>query len=262
LRTIIKGYKIIGKDMSAVESALTMIQNKVINRTKKFYAQLLAAEIENLVDDIALGILQRPNDISIYDYAKQEVDRKVAWACANNVATPYNFSVHAAVYTYEDNTYIRLSINNDALLREIRHVPNTEDFNAMDSDAESNSKQLAVWNEISSIYSNGYRPLTRQIFPIGPINVEWERIEKYFHTREERAEVRVRHRLTSSILNLLGNNQEIPNYKLMRYLDDALEIVGTENVKAEALTMQSSIMASIINISEKDIKKIGFEEVV
>lgn len=262
MRVIIKGYKLKGKDMSAVENALQMIQNKVINRSKKFYAQLLAAEIENLVDDIALGVLQRPDKISIYDCAKQEVDRRIAWASANNVATPYNFSVHAAVYTYEDDTYIRLFINNDALLKEIRHLPNADDFNAIDSDTEANGKVLAVWNEISSIYSNGYRPLTRQLFPIGPIEVDWERIEKYFHTREERAEVRVRHRLTSTIYNLLGSNQEVPNYKMMRYLDDVFEMLGTDGVKEEALKMQSSIMASIINISEKDVKKIGFEEVV
>lgn len=251
MRYIIKGYKVKSTDLQQVEDVLAEIQKKAIMRSKHFYAELLADEIEALVDDIALGVINRPADISIYDCAKKELDRRIAWASGNNTVTPYNFAIQAAIFTCRGESYIKLNMNNEAFAKEIKTIQNAEECSVTDD----NSPNAEIWTEISQIYSENNPPMVKQLFPCGPIEVEWERIEKYFHSRDERAELRVRHKITNLLLNLFGSGQEIPNYKLLRYLDEAFMLLGTDTVKAEAERLKTSIAASIINISEKDVKR-------
>lgn len=53
---IIKGYKVKSTDLQQVENVLAEIQKKAIMRSKHFYAELLANEIEALVE-IPLNLL-------------------------------------------------------------------------------------------------------------------------------------------------------------------------------------------------------------
>lgn len=249
---IIKGFKLPSTDFNSIEAALSAIQTKAINRSKNLYACLLASEIENIVDDIALNVVKRPEDISIYKLACGELNNKIAWATANFAVTPYNFYVGAMVCVYKNETYIRINVPNEALLKEIRHIPDAEDFNVMSSDAE-NCNNANVWQEISKIYSGNNAPLARQLHPVGKIEVDWSRVEKHFHSLEERADVRVRHKLTNSLINLLSMRapDKIPANRYLYVVDEALSMLMTDSAKYEAAQLKSNIMASIVNITSE-----------
>lgn len=255
MRLIIKGFKLPSTDLQTIEKALSEVQNKAAMRSKKLYAELLAAELENLIDDISLNAIERPKDISLYEFARKELDTKIAWASANRTITPYNFTVQAAVFSFKGESYIKVDIKNERLLKEIRHISDAEDFNVEDSEYAVNSKEHQVWDEIQEIYSNGNHPLFKQLFPIGPIEVEWERIVKCFSTREERAERRVRYNLTNNIVNLIGMGQEIPNHKLLPYLDEAMLMLNSDTVKAEAARLKMNVLPCIVNITKEDVMR-------
>lgn len=255
MRILIKGFKIPTTDMQVIEDALNELQKKAINRGRSLYAKLLSVEIETVVDDISLNVIKRPDNMSIYDYAKSELDRKIAWATANNAITVYNFNVTAAVFIYQSNTYIKLGVRNKTLEKEIRHLSNAEDFNVFDSESNENKEIEAVWNEIAKIYTNGYNPLVRTLYPCGPIEAEWENIKKKFSSREERANVRVRHRITANVLNLIGMGQQIPSHKLFPYIDEALEMLSNPNVQEDCEQLKIQILPCIVNITEADVKR-------
>lgn len=261
MRLLIKGFKIPTTDMQVIEETLNTLQEKAIKRGRSLYATLFSTEIETVVDDISLNVIKRPENMSIYNYAKSELDKKIAWATANNAITAYNFAVQAAVFTYKNETYIKLNVQNDKLASEIRHLPDAEDFNVYDTETNQNKEIESVWNEIAKIYSNGHNPLVRQIYPCGPIEAEWDNIKKKFSTREERADVRVRHKITANVLNLIGMGQTIPPHRLFSYLDEALEMLSNANVQTDCEQLKFQILPCIVNITETEVKRNPTDEI-
>ena len=255
MKMIIKGFKIETCDMQAVEEILKHIQEKVEKRAKAIYAELLANEIELFVDDISLNILERPENDSIYNCSINELNKKISWATGNNAPTKYNFGVQAAIFTYKSETYIKLNIKNEALMRQIKNIPDAEDFSVMDFENKENNQRGVVWNEIGEIYCNSNNPMIKQLFPNGPIDVNWDLISTKFKSREKRAETRARYQLTSDILNLIGMKSEIPNFRLLPYLDETAEMFNCDEVKAEFEKLKKKALSVLVNITEAEVKR-------
>lgn len=250
---IVKGYQAQTTDLTAVEEALQDLQALILTQGRKLYTELLANEIEQLVDDVAFNAVQRPN-VPLYDAARQMLDQKVSNATARNYPLPYNLGIQLTVYTYKGNTYIRLNTNNEKLVKALRKAPTgLNDFSLHDDrhDNAEEKKRETVWNEIMETYQDERKPLIRQIFACEGAKPEWKNISSKFHTRNQRAETRIRHQLSNQILNALGMGQQIPPHKLMPYMDEALQYYGMDGIQADVRRMTPQTLQSIITITEE-----------
>ena len=251
---IFKGYKINGTDLRALEDALAEIKKQVEMRAKRIYNSLLANEIELLVDDIATGLVKnRPTHKSIYDVCVEELNRKISWASGNGVPTPFNFMVQAVIFTYMNDTYIKLNIANASLLKEIKKANGTTPFDYDDND--TNSSVFKTWEDIMGIYSDDNFPMMRQLYPCGPIETSWKNISAHFHSVEERQDMRIRHQLTSELMNMLGMRQQIPDTRLMPYFDEAFMMLSLPAIKEEAARRKARSASVFINITEEMVKQ-------
>ncbi len=256
MRTIIKGVKIKSCDLQTIEQILNKVQTKIEMRAKNLYASLLANVIETLVDDISFNVIKRPENESIYDCASNDLNRRISWATEKNVPTPYNFSVQAAIFTYKCETYIQFNIANEILRKELGKIPNTEDFTLYDIELNTNEERGEIWEEIRQIYAEqNLNPMVRQLFPVGPIEVEWKKVESKLHTREERAKQRAEYQLISADLNMIAMDSEIPNFKLLRYLDEVGKQLMSEEAKYEIQQIILKALPIIVNITEAEIKR-------
>lgn len=251
MSVIFKGYKIESTDLGAVETALNEIQKKVELKAKRLYGELLAKEIELFVDDIALSVLPRPTDRPIYDCCVNELNNKISWATSKNVITIYNLGVQATVFTHKGNSYIKLTIQNERLSKEIKNITGLQQFDLTDACAKTVSD---TWNEIMEIYSDANYPLYRQLYPCGSIIVEWNKVSCHFHSPSERMELRLRYTLTGELLNLIGMQNEIPNYRLLPYLDEAMMMLDLPSIKAEAERRSKKNATVFVNITEQMVK--------
>jgi len=252
--SIIKGYKKEGCDLQSVEEALNSIQEVVSRQSNRIYAKLLAKEIENYVDDIALNVLPANNEHSIYEHCVAELNRQINWAITNGTITAYNLASQVAVYTYMGDTYFKLNIQNHLIESAIKTIPGISEFDLTDSEGKAAKKRQDVWTEIMKIYESN-SPLVKQLYPVAPIEVKWSAISGHFNTRENRLEQRIRHALTSELLNLIGMKQEIPNYKLLGCLDEALMMLDQPKIKAEANNRYNRCISAMVNITEEMVKR-------
>lgn len=253
---IVKGYVCEATELLLVEEAIQRLRSLILLQGHKLYTELLANEIETLFDDIALNVVPRP-EIPIYDAAKQILDQRIANATGRGLLLPYNFGIQLSIYTYKERTYIRLNTNNEALVSALKKAPaDLKDFSLYD-DRSDNSEQKTretIWNEIMNIYSDGRDPLFVQIFACTGADPDWKKISDKFHSRTQRAELRVRHQQTSQLINLLGMGQQIPPHKMMPYFDEAIMHLSDNAVTADAKRMMPQVLQSIINITEELVK--------
>lgn len=250
---ILKGYKCESNCMVEVEDAIQRLQSLLCIQGQKLYAELLANEIESLCDDIGFGNVQRP-DVPVYDAAKNNLDMRISDATGHGYALPYNFGVQITVYTYQSETYIRLNTSNERLMNTLKRTPaGLIDFSLYD-DMEANAEQKkreSVWNQIMEIYSKEWKPLFRNIFACENAKPEWKQISKHFHSREERAETRIRYQLVNHMINLLGMGQQIPAHKLLPTLEEALQYSECSAAQEDAKRMMPQALQCVINITEE-----------
>ncbi len=246
---IIKGYKAETTDLLEVEELLHRLQELILVQGRKLYTELFADEIETLCDEISFNVVPRPN-IPVYDAARQVLDQRVSNATGRGLPLPYNFNVQTLVYTLKGAVYIRVVSNNEKLLAKLKKAPSgLIDFSARD-DGNTHAEET-VWNEIMEIYTGRQKPLVYQVFACEGVEPEWKRISEHFHSRAERADVRVRYQLTNSLLNMIGMGQQISPHKLMPYFDEALGYLDNPAIKADANRMKMQALQSVINITEE-----------
>ena len=81
-----------------------------------------------------------------------------------------------------------------------------------------------------------------------------------FKSREKRAEIRARYQLTSSMLNLIGMQNEIPNYRVLPYLDETAEMFNDSEAVEEFENLKRKALSVLVNITEKEVKRNPNEE--
>lgn len=250
---IVKGYKCTETDFTQIEELIHKLKEMVCLQGGKIYTKLLANEVEMLVDEIALNVVQRPQT-SIFNAARQTLEQKISNASGRGLLLPYNFCVQLAVYTYKGAVYIGMNTNNERLVDALKRAPTgLTDYSVRD-DAPDNSEiktRETTWNEIMQIYSGERKPLIYQFLACEGANPTWKKISEKFHSRNERAEARIRYQQTNHLLNMIGMNQQIPPHKLMPYLDEAFEYLGDKAVRADAERMMPQALQTIVNITEE-----------
>lgn len=244
---IFMGYKLKGQDITTIEIRLREIKKAVNKRANSEYKKLLTQEIQTLVDHIALNEIQRPDNISLFDLAQNELNNKIAFASAKNLPIEYNLETSVHILFYKGDTYIKFNAGNNIYKKDLAGLHDIEEF-----PCEANGESEKVWSEIMKQYTDGFTPMGIRLFdgtqPIKPEHLKFESPAK-------RAKAIARHRLTNRYLSMYTGGQQIPNYKVMDYIDLALnalvEIPDSINemrrMEAELCGILPEITTDLIN---------------
>lgn len=239
------GYKINGQQITTVEMRLRDIQKAIIKKANKEYQKLLAAEIQNLVDHIALNEIARPTTESLFEVGNHILNQKVAYASGQNLPTEHNFETSVNVMFYEGDTYVKFNAANNIYKKELSELQDIEDFPCPPSG--DNEK---VWVEIMKKYTDWLPPLGIRLFnafdPVKPEHLK-------FASPAKRAKATARHRLTNRYLSMYSGNQQIQNYMLMDYMDCALNaLTSIPGSQAELQRMETELR-SILPVITTDL---------
>ncbi|NLZ69672.1 MAG: hypothetical protein GX903_11855 [Spirochaetales bacterium] len=256
---IITGYKVKSEKLSEIETIMMIAKDKVANEAKRNYKLLLSREITNLVDNIALNVIQRPsNDMSILDLAINMLNERIAFASTTHTANEYDFSVFMYIMKDETDsniTYIKLSSCSPDFKKCLNRIDGLAPYSLTDKDVCLDNDRSEKWTQLHKMYEK-YTPITVQLFTANEINWEIKPDTLAFFSPKDRAFVKARHNLTQKLLNQYGNNGQIPNFRFMEYLDEATSRLANEQYEDEFAHYQADLLKILPVIDEKLITSI------
>lgn len=256
---IIEGYKIETHNLSEIETIVKDVENYVKEKGDKYYKKLLSSEIEKTLDEINLCVIERPNDVSIYQLAKDKLDQKIFYATNRNIATHYNLSVTISMYTYKDNTYIKINRFNQHLFKHIA-VDKIVDYSIYDNEKKSIKNE--VWEGIMEIYNdNNYIPFVKQIYPLSPNNIDVEFEDLKFHNVNKRSSVRARYNVCNKLFSMLSMGQEVKPHELMPLMDEVFDELNNDVIKNELKTTENNARVALVANITKDMIYLSPDEV-
>ena len=247
---MIKGYKLNSTDFVDIEKALNDLQGSIQKHGQDVYNKLFAATIEQVVDDIALNVIPRPNQ-SIYDAARAELEQKIGYASANGLPDEYNFSAQIAIYLHEQATYFNVIVENKTIERKCGIPQGLQAFDCTEDDAYGTEK---TWAAISEAYKDT-TTLRRQFHALQTTAPDYKPVSKHFQTRAQRIKTRIRWQQTSVCMNMLGMGKEIPPHKLMSCFDEAIMLLSAPQMKRDAQNMEVQLAQTMVNITEDMVRR-------
>ena len=248
---LLTGYFIETTDGVIVEETLTEIRERMGQRATAAYQQLLEHEIEMMVDSIALGQVPRP-DIPILEAAENLLLTRTRFASVNQLPTPYNFNASAHIFIYEGKTYLRLNAENNIYQKTLKGIDGLFTCHVSDKEGMVNNGEL--WQAIMKKYS-GLTPARYVQL------VEWQKPEidysaLSFRKNTVRSKYQARYSLQNKVVNMLGNNEQIPGNRLMEIIDQAMECVTKgEGFRAEMKQLERQLNATLPTITLEMIKQ-------
>lgn len=229
-------YLIRSIQLSDIEEVIRKAKQSVAAQADILYHQLLAREIEAVVDDIALNICRRPEKQSILQAARSVLDNKIHYAVIKQAASMYNFQVYVHLLSCGKMTYIQFgaafsqfheSLDGVAGLEPLDDDPNSTDFQQI-------SKLLEKLRETEPplgipIYTDA---VTRKAIDLSVLS---------FAPPSARAEAIARHTMSNRLLENMACGREIQNYQLMRYMDAVFEQLDQPQIQKEIVRIQQQL---------------------
>ena len=242
---IIDGYKLESQNPKEIKKILSEMKKKIENEGERLYRHLFEREAENLVDDISLNVIPRP-EISIYDLALIELNERIAYATGRQNVTEFNFNVSVHVLYDDSFTYFKVNANNPAFQQKFKNIEELQDISLLTKGIDDKGANFEFWESIMARYKD-ISPLGVQLYPSGPIDIKDDILK--FRTPAERAEERARHNLANRLLSTYAGEKEIPNFKLMQRLDEALNALTSPESKEELHSMKINLLKTLPNIT-------------
>ena len=245
------GYKISGQDVHELMRILGEMKEKTFLRLKARYKQLLVKEVEAIFDEVSLNMIPRPKEESIFEAAIKLLEQKIIGSSKTGTMTPYNFTNAVHVFYFEGDTYIKVQSGCWTFGPAFSRIRGLQEFHVK-TDVELELEQGQIWQQIMA-YSEDCPPLGMTLFDLFRIPEFHVRIKDLkFHSVKERAAIRARHDVSNRLLGEISGGN-IPNYKLMPYLDDVLELLGKEEAQEEMREKEKKLRAILRTIDEKSM---------
>lgn len=245
---MITGFQLETQNAAAIELAISSILDAVTKQGTTHYHKLLSEEVQTLIDDISLNILQRPTDLSLLEVAKKELDAKIAYATGRLLPTRYNLYASVQIMLMDSQTYIKFQSSTPLYKSALSKVKGLTSYSYDSRGSTGQEERGETWNKLMEKYAGQNAPAcTVQLFPRGPIDVDPAMLK--FDSPLQRARIIARHNLTNQLLGMYGSGKEIPPYKLMQYMDLALEDLTQQNIKREMQNMVAHLQTILINIT-------------
>lgn len=234
---VINGYRLHSDSISDVSAIIHDLQKKINKASEKKYHRLLGEEMCFIADSIALNIIPRNPEISVFEDACRSLDFHIRNSEASGIASSYNFSVHVYVSFFEGYSYIALSCTDNDVTKIFKNDSRLEDFSVSEADIKSdesdkNKKEknekkedgrirFEVWQKVLAMYSYE-EPFTVNLTP--EFSPKKEKI--VYPEVRERAHKMAVFNTENSILKMLYAGQEIPPYRLMKSMDDVADCLA------------------------------------
>ena len=90
------------------------------------------------------------------------------------------------------------------------------------------------------------------------MDVDYKKLN--FKKPKARAVYMARHNLVNRMLNMFGNNEQIPGFRLMEMMDDSLECLSSDFAKSEMKGLQSKLVTILPNITHAFISQSSNDE--
>lgn len=220
---IINGYRIKTTDFNEVQEVIKDIRRRLSKIINKEFRTLVAREIAFLVDQIAIGVINRDNTIRICDAAVNNIRERIAKAEIRDMESEYNLKCFSHILTDDEYTYFKLVCQNRKLLAAFKNI---EDYslNEIECEDKKNAKTIK-WTELHKVYSEN-EPAVINLSQglIEDIDFTNKENKLKYPAKMERAETEARHTILNRLLGQLSNGEQIPPFRLMGYMDEAIEI--------------------------------------
>lgn len=254
---ILTGYYLDTVNAVEIQDVLREMQDRIVKRATKKYQELLEHEIEMLVDYSALNAIQRPNG-TILENAEKSLMNRIRYASINQLPTAYNFNVSVHLFYDEGKTFIRLNANNNIYRKCLSDIKGLNPFNADDNEIKDKGNG-EVWKYLMKAYECGLPVAGVQMLTGEGIVVDYEKLK--FKSPAVRADYLARYNLVNRLLNMFGNNEQIPGFRLMELFDDSLNALSTDFSKNELRGLKSRLISTLPNITYALISRLPSDQV-
>lgn len=240
------GYRIQTTNIGKLEKILLKAKDSIHAKAEEEYHRLLSEEICELIDDITLGVRQRPNQ-PLLDEAIAILNDKISRAEIAGSGTEYDMRTGVALLPDNKYTYVMLSVSNMKLEEAFSSSEGIEPYKVSDKDGVEGSRSPAAekWEQFRKKY--GSQPaiisatLTSRLTP--------DPSKLAFESPLSRAKTRARRAMTSRILNSYACGKEIQNTQLMAMMDKALLRLTDDDIVEEMDAMVSQLSMTLIDIT-------------
>lgn len=246
---VIKGYKIPKLSLKKTEEVIAKAKSEIMKIAERHYRNLLSTELENLIDGIILGTEPEPVDISLFDFAVNRLNQRIATASARKVNTEYNMTASANLFSYKNDTYIELVALTELYDRVFDEIPGVENYGVrlQETFIPEDDPKADVWKNIIEKYKTESTFVIR-LYPVYQMTQpSFEQLS--FHSVKERAEKLARHYLTNVLLSAYSGGEQIPPHKLMEYMDCALLRASDEALVSVLEEKEKQLMTTLLEIT-------------
>ena len=241
---VITGYRIHSTDFSDIELEINRIRHKLRKVITKTYHKKLGEEIAFLCDNVALGILQRDPNESIYDSARRNLDHKLKVAALTGAENEYNLQVYAHVMTKGEYTYLQVICPNVNLLTAFKGL---EFYSLNEEEAKDrHNAKTEIWVSLQKEYEKN-SPMQIQLSD-NEIEADPESI--VYPDINDRCNVCARHNILNRYLNQIAGGEQIPPFRLMEYMDTAMSMLLSKSGQAELTRKTMELKTILVDLSK------------
>jgi hypothetical protein len=243
--SILLGYRIKSNNIMEVEQILRAAKARIGLAATEAYHRFLSDEICELVDNITLGVMSRPN-CPILDVAVQNLNQRISNAEATSNGTEYDLRSNVSIIPDGKYTYFILRATNPDIQEAFADIPEIEDYTIDEKDinSEIKSKKVEKWQKLQR--QSTEKPIILSAMLTTPVSVDTNLLS--FKPPLERAETRARWQMTARLLNQYACGREITSDKLLPLLDKSLERLLTEEMTEAQNEMVRQLTTTLINI--------------
>nr|WP_303181788.1 hypothetical protein [Lachnoclostridium phocaeense] len=244
---IINGYCIRGTtDLQLVEMELNKTRKKLKEISDRQYHLLLGEEAAFLYDCVALNYINQKEGERILDAAIGNVKARIQRAMDSGTANKYNLGVFVHIMTFENDTYLKLICPNEHLLKAFGHLA---PYSLSESECnDQHNKKNILWQKLHALYAS-YTPIALNMTYLPEPDTD----KLVFPSKSERIDKMARHSLLNRYLSVLAGSSQIPPFRLHECLDQAYEMLMTEEGKAELKERKDKLERIITSELNKDL---------
>lgn len=246
------GYRIQSTSLVKLEKILSLAKRNIFYAATNEYHRMLSETICELIDDITLGIRQRPNR-SILEEATEILNDTISRAEIGGMGTEYDMRVMISLIPDTKYTYIILSVSNEKLLEAFETTEGIEAYK-VSSEAEQagdHSEAAHKWDELRKRCEE--KPSIFSANLTNRLNVNPDKLK--YDSPLSRAKVRARQNMTSRLLNQYACGKEIQSAQLMPLLDKALLRLMDDDIQQDVNAMVSRLAMTLIDITPEIVQQ-------
>lgn len=247
---VVHGYRMKQLTMNELQEQIDKLHKKYQLQVKKEYGRLLGEEIAFLCDQIALNVVPKPR-ISIFEQAKQNLNQQLQVAKMNG--TKQNLQVVMYVMPEDEYVYLNVKFHNPVFEKIFKHL---EPYSLTEEEYadEDNTKRIQ-WER-----------LNQKALKTPPMGISFFEIPEVvkgdirYLEKGQRCMTEARHNVTNRLLNQMSGGQQIPPVLLMRFFDQAMDLLLLPETQWEIRQKQAELQAILPDLQQDDQFIYGEEE--